>query len=420
MTTSFYRKYLIAPKLLNFFTFLYQYSFYSFRSNFLKEYFLMKEMKEVAFVFFFLAVGSFIGMSLWAYASDRTRQPKAVFSFVVLASLLSFFCMYFQEYILNHGYKITIVTFLMTLFSFFNFGMNPILSSTVLEMLSREGITDKAVYGRQVAFGSFSFVVVNLVLGFFKVTSSPFLILALTGFMLLGVVFLVFPNDISPVPQKLTAEKEIVEKTGSPPWYQLLTNVKFVMFLSVIFLTGCARSFMSTYLTIYYKELVKLEDVKSSMLLVSGISFEIIGFWFSTSISKIGPYRMLVLAQFLMVVRCWAYYLIPGHSNYFVAFLLVELLKGAAFGLTHLAGVKVARESAPEGLEATAQAFYEGCYSQLPSVISVPLGGPAIDGIGFNATFFITAVGISISFVTVTSIFAYSGNLSRPNKSTKI
>lgn len=101
--------------------------------------------------------------------------------------------------------------------------------------------------------------------------------------------------------------------------------------------------------------------------------------------------------------------------------MFIELLKGAAFGLTHLAGVKVARESAPEGLEATAQGFYEGCYSQLPSVISVPLGGPSIRMLGFRNTFLLTAIGISFSFVTVTSVFAYYGNLTaRSSKPIKV
>ncbi len=327
--------------------------------------------------------------------------------------------MYFQEAISSLSFKLSVLTVLMTLFSFFNFGMNPILSSTVLEMLSREGITDKAVYGRQVAFGSISFIVSNLVLGYFKLGSSPFLILAVSGLLLLGVVFLVFPNDFDPSAQTNVQEKP--KATGStPPWYMLLKNLKFVMFLTVIFLTGCARSFMSAYLTLFYKEKLKLQDLQSSMLLVSGIAFEIIGFWFSTTVSKIGPYRMLVLAQFFMVVRCWAYYLIPERADMFAYFMVVELLKGAAFGLTHLAGVKVARESAPEGLEATAQGFYEGCYSQLPSVISVPLGGPTIEKYDFNLTFLFTAIAISFSFATVTSIFAYSGKLSRSTKPSKV
>ena len=378
-------------------------------------------MDQVAFVFFFVALGSFIGMSSWAYVSDKTRQPKLVFSFVVIASLLSFYGMYFQDYIMSHSYKCTIVAALMSLFSFFNFGMNPILSSVVLEMLNREGITDKAVYGRQVAFGSIAFIVANLVLGQFKGASAAFPVLAVTGLMLFAVVFFVFPNDIDPSAAKKTEEKmQPKENVVSPPWYCLLMNPKFMTFLTVIFLTGCARSFMSVYLTVYYKETVLLSNIQSSMLLVSGILFELVGFWFSTSVSRIGPYRMLVVAQFFMVARCWAYYLIPGEKGYFAHFLFVELMKGAAFGLTHLAGVKVARESAPEGLEATAQAFYEGCYSQLPSLISVPLGGPAIKDLGFTATFLITALGISFSFVTVTSIFAFSGNLSRPKKSSEV
>lgn len=408
----FHQRYLLAPKLLNFFTFLFQYSFYSYRSNFLKKYFNF-DFDQIAFAFFFLAIGSFVGISMWANISDRTRRPKTVFLFLILASLVTFFTMYNQTLIESFKSKVYIVTFIVSLFSFFNFGMNPILSSTVLEMLARAGINDKAVYGRQVAFGSLSFVVSNMVLGFFDDiygTISGFWILLATGLMLVVTVFFFFPNDIDPTASRSNAEKDETPK-ASPPWYKLLANARFVMFLTVIFLTGCARSFMSVYLTLYYKEVVKFTGSQSSFLLVSGILFEVICFVMSTRVSKIGPYKMLVLAQALMAIRCWAYYLIGGDSKNFYMFLFIELFKGAAFGLTHLAGVKVARESAPEGLEATAQGFYEGCYAQLPSAISVAIGGPAIKAFGFAPIFMCTAIGMTCSFLTVLAVFALSGKL---------
>jgi predicted MFS family arabinose efflux permease len=440
-----YGEWLIGPKLLNFFTFLLQYSFYAFRSTFLKEY-LGFGSHAIGWTFSLMAGSSFLGISVWSRLADRTGRPKSIYLAIIVASWGLF-----MSLLLKPDFRITLG--ILSLYSFCAFALTPILSRTVLHMLATSGLkASKSAYGRQVIFGSFAYVFVNLVLG--QVIhrdgqASTFWILSIAAASLFAVVWECFPTDHltssrkvlvgSPAtegqkaidgspdtdshreaslsataakPESFSAVVSLPERRASKrQWVHLFKgNPRFVMFLGVIFLTGCARTIMSAFLPLYYKD-IQLSSVEQSLLLVSGVTFEMAGFFWGPRILGLGPYWMLVLAQMIMVLRAWAYVVMAPQRDSFWLLFVIELLKGAAFGLTHLAGVKIACDSAPPGLETTAQGFYEGFYAQLPSVFSAPLGGWAIDTYGFPMLFLATAVGISISCTTVIVTFAYSRKL---------
>ena len=293
--------------------------------------------------------------------------------------------------------------------------MNPILSNTVLEMLTDAGQTDKSIYGRQVVFGSVAYIVTNYIQG--KANSaygvgSVFVIFPVSTLILLVAVVFSFPDD-SERSGKRALKEEQEEKVPSTvlPWWHVLHSPRFILFLTVIFLTGCARSVMSAFLPLFYSTQLHLIDEDTAWLMISGVTLEMMSFAMAPVVSVVGPYWMLLLAQLIMAVRAWAYATVPAEGSYFKVYLVIELLKGAAFGLTHLAGVRIARESAPVGLEATAQGFYEGFYSQIPSILSVPLGGVTIQRVGFASLFKYTAWGITFSCCLVILVFLQSGKL---------
>lgn len=404
---------LVRPKILYFFAFLQQYSFYAFRSVFFTEYFEYTA-SQTGMIYSFSAAASFIGMTAWSNTADSSRKPKLVFLALIFGSFVTFMTLY-MKHLLTSYY---VVLGLICAYSFFNFGMNPILSNTVLEMLSDAGEVDKSIYGRQVVFGSFAYILTNFCQGLAKDhfgVESIFVIFPVSSVMLLLAVIYAFPSD-SQHAGKLQGIKSVtssksVDCAVTPPWWHVLRSPRFVLFLTVIFLTGCARSIMSAFLPYYCKENLKLSGVNSALIMISGVTLEMLSFAMAPLVSGLGPYWMLVLAQVIMAVRAWAYVVVPASSDYFAVFMLIELLKGAAFGLTHLAGVRIARESAPPGLEATAQGFYEGFYAQIPAIVSVALGGIAINSFGIAALFQYTAIGISFSCALVIFIFWQNGKL---------
>ena len=419
-TTSAYAALLLAPKLLYFFAFLQQFSFYAFRSVFLHEYFRYTPW-QTGLIYSLTAGASFLGMTVWGNGADRTGRPKMIFLVLVVGSVVTFMPLYVKSWFDGWEGAYYLVVVILCLYSFFNFGMNPILSNTVLEILSRAGEMDKSIYGRQVVFGSFAYVISNFCQGIANDTygiESIFLILPLTSLALIIAVYYAFPSDVDAKKNRNSNDGTNNEnfKNGSIevsalPWWHVLKSPRFILFLTVIFLTGCARSIMSAFLPLYYKKNLNLSGRDSSLMMISGVALEMASFGLAPVISVMGPYWMLVMAQVLMAIRAWAYVLLSPSDGNFWSFMFVELLKGAAFGLTHLAGVRIACESAPIGLESTAQGFYEGFYAQIPSILSVPLGGLAIQHFGFESLFHFTASGISFSCLLVIFIFWQNGKL---------
>ena len=416
---------LCGPKILYFFTFLQQYSFYSFRSVFFKAYFKY-EPYQTGLIYSLTALSSFIGMTAWSNAADTTKRPKMIYMLVITGSLFTFMPLYFKDFIANSFPEpFYVVLVVLCVYSFFNYGMNPILSNTVLEMLTDARETDKSIYGRQVLFGSIAYIISNFVQGWANDThgaASVFVIFPVSTELLLLAVFFAFPSDShrrlrdSEPSEKNTENTAITTTIPTPstpmkPWWHVLRSARFVLFLTVIFLTGCARSVMSAFLPLFYKDNLDLTSQHSSWLMISGVTLEMLSFAMAPAVSKVGPYWMLVLAQVVMAVRAWAYVKVPVQPSSFPIYMVIELLKGAAFGLTHLAGVRIARETAPEGLEATAQGFYEGFYSQIPSILSVPLGGAAIQKLGFASLFLYSAWGITFSCCLVIAVFIQNGKL---------
>lgn len=177
------------------------------------------------------------------------------------------------------------------------------------------------------------------------------------------------------------------------PWKTLLTNGNFLFFLFAVFMNGMARTVMTTFLAMYWKKVLLLDSKEIAIATIFGIAIEVVIFYFYRFFAPLGNYWMLVIAQGAMVARCWTYYRLPsaGDGRYWQVWT-IELLKGVAFGFTHTAGVKIAAESAPAGLEATAQALYTSMYAQLPAVIAAALGGSVYQVYGPSMLFLITSL----------------------------
>jgi len=358
-----------------------------------------------------MAACSFLGISFWSRLADKTGRQKLIYFVLIFLSSCFFLPLYFKP-------NTMLLTLLLAAYSFCINGMNPILSYIVLRMLERSGLHEnKTIYGRQVLFGSFASIAANLALGPSidrYGEASVFYVFFVAAVLLFSVVVFCFPGDSKDT--KLRVEKsDAVETLPQPSTSENIFrlfhgNSRFAIFLGVIFLTGCARSVMSAFVTLYYQKL-NLSKTQSMCNLASGVMLEMACFYWGPKMADLSPHWMLVIAQVAMVVRSWAYLCIPQNEHAFCYLLAVELLKGLAFGMTHLAGVQVARESAPEGLETTAQGLYEGIYSQLPSVFATPLGGWALHRFGFVSLFLVTACGISVSCFFVTITFWHSGKL---------
>lgn len=209
-------------------------------------------------------------------------------------------------------------------------------------------------------------------------------------------------------------EAEQAENAGNS-WIQLIKNPSFLFFLFAVFMNGTVRTASTVFLSSIWEESYGMEGDQIGYAAFTGVSLEIIIFFFGPFFSGMGNYWMLVLAQCAMATRSWLYWMLPLDTgkNYSWQVCGIELLKGVAFGFTHTAGVKLAMEAAPPGLEATAQAIYTSVYSQLPAIFSAAACGKIMASMGTSNLLLILAYVSTAAVVIVTGKYAMEGHLFR-------
>ena len=140
----------------------------------------------------------------------------------------------------------------------------------------------------------------------------------------------------------------------------------------VVLMLGLARAVMTIFLAIIWKTEIGMSTMEIAIAgAIFGMALEIVVFFVAKYISPImGNYWMLRLRSWQMVVRCWAYFFMPKSHEYFWLVYLIELLKVSPLVWHIRQPSKLPMRSAPEGLEATAQALYNSVYVQLPTIIA--------------------------------------------------
>lgn len=114
---------------------------------------------------------------------------------------------------------------------------------------------------------------------------------------------------------------------------------------------------------------------------LSSIILEAPMFFFSrTVLDKLGIPGTILLAQFALAIRVFAYSLLTPNTVSFV--LLIEMLHGICFATAWSAGVKLALSIAPPGREATSQGILNAVFSGLGPAVGCTLGGTLYDGYG--------------------------------------
>lgn len=408
---------LAGPKLIyTSMSFIY-YGFYVYRTNWATDV-LGFNTQSFGDMSASMALVGFISMTLWGSLTDWSGRPRAILTCVATGTAGSFalFLIDWRALVGEGRWLFVIYMGILLVYAMFSAGFQALSDDQALRLLAK---TDTRLYGRQRVFETLSFGLTMTILGplidshglsvlYYWVTAAALLFIT---------VIYIFGTDAQPnrttddanpdalastVPEKMPAssdddlkitfhQKELIissttdllegatTATAAPPklpFKLLLSNPNFLFLLFGVFLTGFARSVMSTFLTHYLKTEMKLTATETGRAAVSGVIFEVVVFLASTHcLRAIGIYWMLILAQMAMVIRGWAYVFIPAEARFLWAVYGVELLKGIAFGLTQSAGVRLASELVPPGLEATAQSLYTGMYSMFPGVLAAFVGG---------------------------------------------
>ncbi|EJW02474.1 hypothetical protein EDEG_00277 [Edhazardia aedis USNM 41457] len=384
------RRYLLSPKILFFAISIQFYTLYNFKSNFLTEKFNIKK-SEIGIQGGRVQLITFFVNALMASFFDKFRKPRL---FIITLMILS--CTVFQIFFLEQFEDVGQLCFwaVFLLYSCLSTCILPMCDKTVIEYLEEHQINPK-YFGRQVAFGTLGYIVVNYIVeklitnknDNISVPSSNKYDFNLLRFYYIGstIVAVFFAFLLIRMPKK---QKQAVEKSKKG-WLEILKNTKFMCFLLIILFNGITRTAASMYLTIYWKDVLKLEpyhidNIKSPFLKIPlekinstpistaifcGVFCELLIFLNGSFITKLlGIYWPILFAQLFQLMRFSAYlFLKPENKNNFFFVCLIELLKGFNFGLTHISAAQLATNLCPKHLKTTAQILYSGTFVGLGS-----------------------------------------------------
>ncbi|PJF19740.1 hypothetical protein PSACC_00393 [Paramicrosporidium saccamoebae] len=440
-------RFLISPKLIYFVVCASFYALHVFRAKFIKQY-LGFDDDEYGDLCAVMALVSFSFMTMWSTLADALGRHRTVLIVLCLALAGSFELFLFVIRVNNMTARFYLSAAVLGVYSFFASGMLPLTDFLTLRKLSNRPGFSRDLYGRQRLWGTISYglmtSLVGVVVQVFSLNALFYLIPAssvLCAICVLGLAPADEPKSLkglfsrNPKPEKPIesksmapeteetklvvggeeAEEEIEGPKKPRPIFQLLKNPSYLFMLIVVFMTGTARAVMTTFLSKYLEEGVKLLPTQVATAANFGIFLEVVIFFFGPTYLRIfGIYWLLVFGQIAMVVRCWAYVILPPTPSNFWLVYLIELLKGVAFGFTQLAGVKLASDSAPKGLEATAQALYTSVYSQLPTVLAAVAGGRCYKAFGPNLLFNVTSVVSTVALCLFVLKYALDGSIRFP------
>lgn len=463
----------IKPKLIYFSVASAYYGLYMFRGDLCKKYLNLKT-DQFGTLSSIIAFVGFIFMPIWSSLADRLGRHRMIIIFLCLAMSASIQLAPLVKGIDQNGYKFVASVLFMSLYSLFSCGILPITDFIVLRMIEDKQGFSRDLYGRQRLWGTISYGITTLVVGFFSTHYGLVSLLYVLPLIVVATTFVLCfnaPPDSNALPfrslfwktriissdvgdvddvssnesinsndsknesinsndsennsknNKESASVDESEKSISTdqkssskirtrsPFRVLLTTPSYVFMLLVVFMTGSARAVMTTFLNVYWCEDLKFNATNRGWLATIGVIFEVIIFFNSQLLLRgLGIYWMFLIAQVATVLRCYAYYALPTSTS-FVVFCGVELLKGVSFGFTQSAGVKLAGDVCPAGLESTAQAVYTAVYSQLPAVISAYCGGVVYQRFGADRLFLGISLISVVALLLCTLKYYYDGHI---------
>lgn len=427
---------LLAPKLLYLAVSLVYYTVYLYRPNFMTDV-LRLGARQYGDICALMALVSCFAGTLWGSIGDALGRHRLVLLVLCGGVVISFEGALWVRLVEGESLRFYLSCAVLACYSFFASGLFPLTDYLVLKMLSRSfagsASNGKNLYSHQVLFGTIGYGLVSLIVGYsieWYTASVLFYLLPLAAVLALLAILSLAPPDDDPKPlmrkwwegsrpngrvQTSASEASL----NAPPigWKQhpimrLFTNASFMFMLLVVFLTGSARAVMTTFISKYWGEYMHLDTTQVAYAANFGIFLEVLIFSLGPMFLRLfGVYWMLLLAQVAMVVRAWAYVMLPSDSRALLIYL-IELLKGVGFGLTQISGTKVASEEAPEELQATAQALYTTFYNFLPLVATSWAGGRCYEAWGPTALFWVTASAVTMAFILCTVKYLFDGSIS--------
>ena len=200
--------------------------------------------------------------------------------------------------------------------------------------------------------------------------------------------------------QQLRFGERVVRASFFEGLRELLTDRKWIVFLTIIFIAGSSSGIITYYLFIYLQQIGTSPAWMGWAVTISTLAEFPSLLVAHRLLKRLGSNGLLTLGLAGSALRCGLYGLV---SVPWMA-LAVQLMQFFTFPILLVAGVSYANENAPAGMAATAQSIFSSAFMGIGYAAGGLLGGILIQYIGAQQMFFV--FGILILLATLIFSFA--------------
>jgi len=319
------------------------------------------------------------GAPLWTGLADAKKRHKLIMSLTLLGTIavVSMFPLV---------KTLPPIIVLVFLFSLLSSPTTAFADSATMAMLAEE----KAMYGRVRLGGTLGWGIFAVLAGI--IIQSYGIRWAFWGYALIMLLAFI-------VSQKFTFGHRLENVALKGDFRQLLSDRRWVYFLSLAFVGGVAFSAMSNFLSPYLEGLGASRSMLGFAQTIAMIGELPVLFFANRLLKRFGAYGLLGLGMTITGVRLLLY----AWLNFPAGILFFQLLNGMAFPLVWVAGVSYADENAPEGMKATAQGLLGAMVFGFGAATGGLVGGLMLGSIGGRWMYLIfgSCVLVSVGVITL-------------------
>lgn len=289
-------------------------------------------------------------------ASDKRQEYRRPLIMCVVSSVMFTGC-----YFIADGYwQLLLVTILVNLTLP---AVMPLMETITVAQSSKHDL----LYGRIRSFGSVSFIVAAVVLGWFlKNTEEESIIL---GFVFASLVLLLLTSLLLPHGNKI--EGTLSATTRISPIKAMLRNADFLWFLVVVGLIQASHGVYYSMGSIYWQEGGLGEDI-IGMLWAVGVIAEILFFVFCGNLIRKFPVSVIFAVIGIFGTLRW---LVLSLTMSLPMIVLVQILHALTFGASHLVAIHYIGRNVSDEYAGTAQSLYSSLPLGLVMGVSTYTGG---------------------------------------------
>jgi MFS family permease len=203
------------------------------------------------------------------------------------------------------------------------------------------------------------------------------------------------------ISQKLTFKQSVTTVSLQGDVRRMLTNRRWVFFLSLAFVGGIAFASVNSFLFPYLEELGASRTTMGIALTISTLGELPVLFFANLLLKRFKSFGLFVIGITITGIRLLLY----AAFNFPAGILFFQLLNGMTFPIVWVAGVSYVDENSPVDMKATGQGLLGATVLGFGGALGGLLGGLMLGSFGGQAMYLVIGIIVLVSVGVVTLLY---------------